>query len=303
MNIELTRADGTPLIVYDQGKPLFDAENNFLGYRGIGRDITDHVLTERELKIHQHSLRELVAERTQKLEATQKELLQQERLATIGRLVATVSHELRNPLGAVRNAAYYLKRKAPAGEPRWSEQLEIIDKEINSADKIISDLLETTRAKVPVIRSFDLAQLVQQVFEVCRGDHSVEFKYVSDPGELRLAADQDHLRQVLLNLVTNSVHALANGGTVRVSAKQETAHRVICVHDDGPGMPYEYHEQIFEPLFTTKSKGNGLGLWISKEIVERHGGSLMLSSDPQSGTSFTITIPNDPHAIVLAEAS
>jgi len=303
MNIELTRADGTPLIVYDQGKPLFDAENNFLGYRGIGRDITDRVLTERELKKHQHSLRELVAERTQKLEATQKELLQQERLATIGRLVATVSHELRNPLGAVRNAAYYLKRKAPADEPRWSQQLEIIDKEINSADKIISDLLETTRAKVPVIRSFDLAQLVQQVFEVCRSNHGIEFKYVSDPGDLHLAADQDHLRQVLLNLVTNSVHALTNGGTVRVSAKQETAHRVICVHDDGPGIPYEYHEQIFEPLFTTKSKGNGLGLWISKEIVERHGGSLMLSSDPQSGTSFTITIPNDPHAIVLAEAS
>ncbi|MDH3712309.1 MAG: PAS domain S-box protein [Gammaproteobacteria bacterium] len=300
MNIELTRADGSPLIIYDQGKPLFDAKGTFLGYRGIGRDITDRVLTERELKKHQHSLEELVAERTQKLEATQKELLQQERLATIGRLVATVSHELRNPLGAVRNAAFYLKRKAPPGVPRWSEQLEIIDKEINSADKIISDLLETTRAKVPVMKDLDLERLVKQVFESCRGDHGVEFQYFSDPDDLWLAADRDHLRQVLLNLVTNSVHAMSDGGTVVVSARQEATRNVVCVRDDGPGIPDEHHEQIFEPLFTTKSKGNGLGLWISKEIIERHGGSLQLSSDTRSGTSFEISLPLDPHAGIMA---
>jgi PAS domain S-box-containing protein len=302
MNIELIRADGSPLIIYDQGKPLFDAKGTFLGYRGIGRDITDRVLTERELKRHQHSLEELVAERTRKLEATQKELLQQERLATIGRLVATVSHELRNPLGAVRNAAFYLKRKAPQGVPHWTEQLQIIDKEINAADKIISDLLETTRAKVPVMKNFELARLVKQVFESCRGDHRVEFKYFSDPDDLWLAADRDHLRQVLLNLVTNSIHALRNGGTIVISARQEATRNVVRVRDDGPGIPDEHHEQIFEPLFTTKSKGNGLGLWISKEIVERHGGSLELSPDTHSGTSFEISLPHDPHAGILAAA-
>lgn len=304
LKIELTRSDGSLLIIYDQGNPLLDSDGSFLGYRGIGRDITHRVLTERELEKHQHSLEERVNERTRELKAAQKELLQQERLATIGRLVATVSHELRNPLGAVRNAAYYLKRKTPHQEPRWLEQLAIIDKEINAADKIISDLLETTRAKVPVVQDIDLESLVRQVFESCRSDLDIEFRYASDPPDLQLAADKDHLRQVLLNLVTNSVHALRQGGSILVSARQDAAQSSIWVRDDGPGIPDEYHEHIFEPLFTTKSKGNGLGLWISREIVERHGGSLKLVTRPRSGAWFAITLPHAPSAgSTLAAAS
>ncbi len=302
MKIETCRADGGPLIVYHQGTPVFDEARTFRGYRGIGRDITDRVITERELEKYRHSLESLVSERTRELEATQKELLQQERLATIGRLVATVSHELRNPLGAVRNAAYYLQRKAPANEPRWRQQLDVIEKEINSADKIIGDLLETTRAKLPVIQDVNLSSLIRQVFESCAGEQDIVFEYHADPVDLLLAADLDHLRQVLINLVTNSVQATGPGGRVAVAAYQEGEWNVITVSDNGPGVAAEHREQVFEPLFTTKSKGNGLGLWICREIVERHGGSLKLSGDSEGGATFTMRLPSRPDVGVLAAA-
>lgn len=261
----------------------------------ICSDITEQKLAMQALADQQDTLEKLVIERTTTLAATQKKLLQKERLATIGRLVATVSHELRNPLGAVRNAAYYLKRKVPKEQPRWQEYLDIIDKEVNAADMIISDLLETTRAKLPILREIDLEVLLQEVLQQCTRSTNISSQIYCTPSGLFISADRDHLRQVLMNLVTNAVQAMGLDGEIVIAAMLQGETCIIRVEDNGPGIDEVNQTQVFEPLFTTKSKGNGLGLWISKEIIERHGGKMSLDNNHTDGTCIVIELPiNEP---------
>ena len=292
LRTDWARPDNEVRILVNSGGPYYDSDGVFKGLRGAVHDVTEAIRAQDELNKYQSSLEQLVAERTAELEATQKELLQKERLATIGRLVATVSHELRNPLGAVRNAAYYLRRKVPHAEPRWRDYLEIIDKEVNAADKIISDLLETTRAKLPVVQEIDLAPLIRQIFRSYdTAVKGINLVYSSDPLDLFVSADRDHLRQVILNLVTNAMQASPTDNEVAVWAQQNQTESIIRVRDYGPGINPENREHIFEPLFTTKTKGNGLGLWISREIIERHGGTLELEDNTHPGASFKILLP------------
>jgi len=233
----------------------------------------DKKRAEEELEKYRNHLEELVHERTKELQDVQSELLRKERMALLGQLVATVSHEICNPLGVIRNAAFLLGRKLDDNQEAH-EYLKIIEREVDAANRIISNLSETTRAKLPNRQHTNLDSMVDEIIESIRLPESVRFHYHRNPRPFMLNADRMQLKQVLSNLLTNSVQAVGDKGHVILLVNSQHKSDTLKIIDTGPGISESVKENIFEPLFTTKAKGTGLGLWISKEIVYRHKGSL-----------------------------
>lgn len=230
----------------------------------------------------QHSLEKLVNQRTLELEATQGKLLRQERLATLGQLTATVSHELRNPLGVISNAAYYLKRRCQDSDGKLDEKVEqyldMIKREVAAADCIISDLLATSRTKEPLLQWVNLDELVDTIVTSSAFPAHIEWRYWRQPTPFMMRADPAQLTQALRNLLGNAVQAIRSegegSGVIDLQASEKSGQYQLRLSDSGPGVAKEAQEKIFEPLYTTKAKGNGLGLWISRELIRGHGGDL-----------------------------
>ena len=227
---------------------------------------------EKELEKYRNHLEDLVHERTKELQNVQSELLRKERMALLGQLVATVSHEICNPLGVIRNAAFLLSRKL--NDEDCQEYVKIIEREVDAANRIISNLSETTRAKSPTFQSINLDQLLDEVITAIKIPVGVSFHYQRNPRPYMLNVDRMQIKQVLTNLIANAVQAVGEIGHVIVLANSIHETDIITIVDTGQGVPEDIRETIFEPLFTTKAKGTGLGLWISKEIVYRHRGVL-----------------------------
>lgn len=277
------------------------------GYVGTVTDITRLKSVEQELAQHRDSLEELVSERTQELEEAQEKLLRQERLATLGQLTATVSHELRNPLGVISNAAYYLKRKCAESDgvldEKVAQYLEMIKREVAAADRIIADLLSTSRTKAPFLQWVNLDELVDSIVSSSVLPEYIEWQYQRQPTPFMMRADPSQLTQVLRNLIGNAVQAIRGAGDERgvicLDASEDAGQYRLRLTDSGPGIAHDVQDKIFEPLFTTKAKGNGLGLWISRELVRGHGGELSYVSGHslpnaegcKNGAEFLLVLP------------
>ena len=299
-------ADGNVVWVYVQAVKSGIVDG---GYVGTVTNVTRLKYVEQELAHHRDSLEELVAERTEELNAAQNRLLRQERLATLGQLTATVSHELRNPLGVINNAAYILKRKfsnlvekrdsAVDDElkDKFTYYLEMITREVTAADRIIADLLATSRTKTPVLQWVNLDDVLSAIIEQNLFPENIQWDYQSTSSPFMLRADPLQLTQVLKNLLINAVQAIVaagiKDGVVRLVASEMGGQYQLRISDNGPGVEESNRAQIFEPLFTTKAKGNGLGLWISREIIRAHGGELCLepSQNEVGGAVFVIILP------------
>jgi PAS domain S-box-containing protein len=299
-------ADGNVVWVYVQAVKSGIVDG---GYVGTVTNVTRLKSVEQELAHHRDSLEELVAERTEELNAAQNRLLRQERLATLGQLTATVSHELRNPLGVINNAAYILKRKfsnlvekrdsAVDDElkDKFTYYLEMITREVTAADRIIADLLATSRTKTPVLQWVNLDDVLSAIIEQNLFPENIQWDYQSTSSPFMLRADPLQLTQVLKNLLINAVQAIVaagiKDGVVRLVASEMGGQYQLRISDNGPGVEESNRAQIFEPLFTTKAKGNGLGLWISREIIRAHGGELCLepSQNEVGGAVFVIILP------------
>lgn len=244
---------------------------------------------------------ELVRERTaelrsslEELEQTQMELVAKERLAGIGQLASAVGHELRNPLGVLTNVLFLLRSKLARGGPVPDDvvrQLDTADREVTAASLIVSDLLEFARAREPVREPVDLPALVDEALSVAPPPTQIAVVRRPLDGLSTLSADRDQLRQVILNLLTNAYQAIGDSGTVTVGIEQSDGAVQVLVADDGAGMSEETRARLFEPFFTTKAKGVGLGLAVSRRIVEAHGGQLLCESVLGSGTQFRIVLP------------
>jgi signal transduction histidine kinase len=236
------------------------------------------------------------------LRKSQDALVRSEKLAAIGQLAASVGHELRNPLTSVKNAATFISKKlsdpkagnATASDPRIGQFLTIIDRELGVAARIISDLLDFARERPPTRRPCPLRPLVDEAMSVVPpSSHVTVVNEV--PDELPAPdLDKDQFRQVVVNLVQNAVEAIPAGtaGEVRVTAEggEGRAWRLV-VRDNGPGMPQDVAARIFEPLFTTKSRGTGLGLAVVANLIRGHGGTISVKTSEGHGASFTVEIP------------
>jgi two-component system, NtrC family, sensor histidine kinase HydH len=236
------------------------------------------------------------------LENSQDALIRNERLAAVGQLAASVGHELRNPLTAIRNAHEYIGKKIdlsasngshPGGDERVKRFRGVIERELDACSKIISDLLDFARARSPVRRPYPLRALVTESIELVPKRSNVTL--VNEvPEDLAVPeVDRDQFRQVFVNLVQNASEAIheENSGEVRIRAEADERRFSIVVADNGSGIPHDVRERIFQPLFSTKTKGTGLGLAIVQSTLKRHGASVQVDSKPGLGTTFTIELP------------
>ena len=211
------------------------------------------------------------------LHETQEQLVRREKLAMLGQLASGVGHELRNPLGVMTNAVYYLEMIQPDAPPDVQEYLGILRAQIGLAEKIVGDLLDFSRIRPPrrdVVAVADVVAAQQARLTVPAGVSL----HVDVPESLpRVSVDAVQIGQILFNLLVNAVQALeGRGGTVHVGSSVADTHVRLHVQDDGPGVPAELRAKIFEPLFTTKARGIGLGLAVSRSLAEANGGTLTL---------------------------
>ena len=232
------------------------------------------------------------------LERVREELVRKTRLAAIGQVSASIAHDVRNPLASVRNAAFYLKRKVPQDEPELAEFLQIIEDEVDAANRIITGLLDLTGSTRPVNKqTVDLRELVEDAFSRITDTDGVRCRISTVPDPFQVQTDPDQFRQVLVNLGKNAVQAMEGKGEIVVEASRSPSCDVIVVRDTGPGIPGEVRKSLFEPLVTTKAMGTGLGLAICRQIVDRHGGTIELMGNERPGAAFQISLPREGQSI------
>ena len=236
----------------------------------------------------------------QQLHAAQDSLLRRERMATLGQLASGVGHELRNPLGVMTNAVYYL-RAVLVGQPaNVTEYLDILHQQITLSEKIVADLLDYARAKPPHRVPTDMGKVLQaqlaQLEALGKGRTAID---ISMPADLPHAlADATQAGQVLLNLLTNAMQAMDGEGSITVRGHVADGCVALDVVDAGPGVAPELLERIFEPLFTTKARGIGLGLALSRTLARANGGDVsarnLNGATPPGGAVFTLSLPVAP---------
>jgi len=240
-------------------------------------------------------------EREAQLKQKQQELLRAERLAAMGRVSAQVAHEVRNPLSSIglnvemiqeqlESASFATKESAQEAK----ELLAAVIREVDRVTEITEDYLRLARLPSPVLRQEEIVPLLDSVVdfaaeELERAKVSVTREW--GPGALVVSADEAQLRQVFVNLVRNAREAMTDGGQLTLTAQRKDGVVEIGVADSGPGMGPDVQGRLFEPFFTTKEGGTGLGLSLSRQIVEAHGGQITVTSQPGHGTRFVITLP------------
>ena len=274
-----------------RGQALWDEGGNPVRMVGSTTDITEQKRAEEALKEYSERLEEMVDERTKELRDAQEQLVRREKLAVLGQMSALVSHELRNPLGAISNAAYFLKITHSDADEITKEYLEIIAGEVRSADRIISDLLDFTRTRAPDRKEIGVSELMAQVLAKRPPPEGVEVTTEIAPDLPPVYVDTHQIRQVLGNLVTNAYQAMPEGGDLSIRAQVEEGVVALSVADTGMGISEENMAKLFEPLFTTKAKGLGLGLMVVKNLVEANGGSIEVESEVGKGSTFTVRLP------------
>lgn len=286
-NFRFERAlpDGRTIHVSISGKPVFNARGEFRGYRGSGRDVTSEVAVEVELARR-------VEERTAELKAAQGELVRKERLSALGQLTATMAHELRNPLSAIRNTLFAVKETAASKGVDLERPISRVERSVARCDRIINDLLDYTRVKELHLSELAPDPWIEEVLSEQRLPAGVELTQRLDAGCL-IAIDPERMRRVLINLVDNAAQAMPDNATERkitVSTSFARDRFELVVADTGGGIPPDILPKVFEPLFSTKSFGTGLGLPLVKQIIEQHGGTITIDSELGKGTTVTVRL-------------
>ncbi len=237
----------------------------------------------------------------EELRTTQEELIQKEKLAAVGQLASGVGHELRNPLGVIKNAVYYIKTKVGAEDPKLAKHLNIMEKEIANSNKIIGDLLGFSRTRLPAIVPSDMNKVVEDTLEVVEIPENIKLVKELGADLPHAMADPDQIQQVFVNLSLNAIQAMPKGGSLTIATRVKgkglriKEEAVDCIEiefsDTGCGIPEENIEKLYDPFFTTKARGIGLGLAVTQGIIERHNGSIEVKSEVGKGTTFTVTLP------------
>ncbi len=252
------------------------------------------------------NLEQRVSDRTRELREAQEQLVRQEKLAVLGQMAGSVGHELRNPLGIINNALYFLRLVQPDADQTVKEYLGIIQTETHNADKIISDLLDFSRIKSVDVEPVAVSDLVRRTLERFPAPEEVRVTFKLPENLPLIYVDPRQMMQVLGNLVLNACQAMVStpsggqansttdvskGGKLTLSAKKKGKMVAVAVADTGAGITPENIKKLFEPLFTTKPKGIGLGLAVSKKLVEANGGRIEVESEAGLGSTFTLYLP------------
>ena len=268
---DLLRPDGSSLPVEISTAPLRDAEGRIRGAVATLIDVSS-------LKRMEERIRQL------------------DRLAALGRFASSVAHELRNPLTGIATGVQYLSRGFPEGDERH-DSVAFILREVVRLNTIIQDLFTASRPReiqLEPVRLQDVASRALRGLKPTPDDAGVRIELERADTWPTVTGDADQLQQVLLNLVQNAVQATPAGGRIVIRASAEADGAVLEVEDSGAGISPEHLPRIFDPFYTTRTKGTGLGLFVAHGIVQRHRGSIEVKSELGSGALFRIFLPKNP---------
>jgi PAS domain S-box-containing protein len=300
-----TYSDGRMATVSTTKIPFRNPDGQIIGTIGISRDITERKQAESKLKEYSEHLEEMVDERTRDLRQARDKLVRKEKLAVLGQLAGSVGHELRNPLGVISNSVYYLKMVQPDVNEKIKNHHAMIEEEVHNAAQIVSDLLDYAREISTDPKLGSVPELVEHTLSRFPVPASVQVS-LKIPADLpQVYADPLHVEQVLGNLITNGCQAMispalnqstssvtvSSGGKLTITARRQEQMVAIAVKDTGIGILPENKEKLFEPLFSTKINGIGLGLAVSKKLAEANGGRIELESEAGKGSTFTLYLP------------
>lgn len=270
----------------------------------FARDITERKLKDEELKGYREHLEEMVEERTEALKKAHEELIRQERLAVLGQLTATVSHELRNPLAVIRTSAFYLRGKLENKDEKTNKHLKRIEAQVEQCDSIVGELLEYTRSSRAEFSEDKINAFLDKILDEIHGANDIPLIREFSVGLPGIVFDPGKMGRVIINLINNALQAVREkaerDAEIEVVYRPEVCIRTsrgqdggiaIEVIDNGIGMDEKTLRQAFEPLFTTRARGTGLGLANVKKIIEEHGGTVSIESSLNMGTKTTILLP------------
>jgi two-component system, NtrC family, sensor histidine kinase HydH len=261
--------------------------------------IVNRFAVENRRQVHKYQeLSEQLEETNRQLRRAEADARRSERLAALGQLSAGLAHEIRNPLGVIKGSAEMLSQKIEASNPLASELAGYIGSEVNRLNSLVTRFLDFARPSRLELRSTQLSAIVNHVLESVQNQFpeaqvTVHRQYA--PGTPDVLVDAELCEQIFVNLITNAYQAMDGRGRLRIAIAPESQNgRLgvgVVVEDSGPGVPAESREQIFNPFFTSKKDGVGLGLSIVAKIVDDHRGTIRLESPPGQGARFRVFLP------------
>jgi len=274
--------------------PIRDARGETIYVVGITRDITLIKKAEEVLRRDRDELDKLASKRSKELLVAHESLNKAKHLAELGLLAATVAHELRTPLAAIRTAAFNINRKS--NDPALESHLANIEKKVLESDHIIRNLLAYSRIKVPMYEDVDpclmLDECIELAREMFRGYKVTIRKMFAFAGGCTIQADPVQLREIFNNILNNAHECFPDRkGAVEVKFWKKGGYFNASFKDNGPGIIIEDLRRITEPFFTTKIRGMGLGLSVCRHIIDLHNGTLDVTSTPGKGTTVKVTLP------------
>jgi signal transduction histidine kinase len=234
-----------------------------------------------------------LAKVNRELQDSFEQIKRADRLSAIGQLSASLAHEIRNPLASIDGAANLIESSQTSEETRQGS-LAIIHKEIQRLNRLLTNLLDFARPRKPEFQPVDPSRLIDSIINLA--GPSAEQRGISLRKEVpasvpAIECDPEQMKQVILNLTINAVQAMAGPGEVLISAKPLNSSVIISVRDQGSGVAEENLDEIFNPFFTTKDAGTGLGLSVVHQIVTQHGGVVNTKRNPEGGMTFSLVIP------------
>ncbi len=305
---KLRKGDFNVSVVVDTNDEIEELGENFMSMAKALRERTNQLQSaKKELEIWSKNLERMVDERTKQLREAQEELVKRERLAAVGQMANVVGHEIRNPLSIINNSIYYIKSKVSklteAVDEKVFKHIGIIEKEIDNSNKIVNDLLGFSRTRELKPELINANEIFEEILMILPIPQNVTVNQNLMKDLPKTMIDRDEMRQVLLNIIGNAVQAMPEGGGVTISTSAVNDKLILNkftdkpqaikfeITDTGCGMPKDIIDKIFQPFFTTKSKGTGLGLAVVQRVTERHKGKLEVKSEVGKGSSFFIYIP------------
>lgn len=250
----------------------------------------------REIRELNHTLEQRVTERTAELRAAQQTLMQKERLSALGQLTATVAHELRNPLSVIQNTMFTMKQGLETKGVTMERPMARVERSIARCNRIITDLLDYSRQRELQYQEHPLDEWLSRVIAEQTHPAKVAIQQDLQAGSMIVRFDPERLRRVAINLIDNAVQAFPEQSertdcAVTVATRVASGGLEILVRDNGPGIAADVLPKIFEPLFSTKNFGTGLGLPTVRQIVEAHGGRIDIDSVVGEGTCVRVWLP------------
>ena len=291
-----------PIVNEERGIGVLIADNSITGKRITAEDVValetfsntaapvlENISLRRKLETQLRELEQV----HQLLKENQDYLIRHERLADVGKLATTVAHEVRTPLVTIGGYAQRLLRNF-ATDRFEKEDLEVIVDEVDRLDRITKELLEYSKESPLELQASDFNHLVSKSMEIIAPklkEHNIALRLDYHPQELKSKLDGHRLRQVIFNLVENAIDSMPSGGDLEVTTGLRNNCLCLEISDNGGGIPEEELPRLFTPFFTTKTKGSGLGLPVSKKIVDAHGGFIDITTEVGKGSRFTIFLP------------